>query len=58
MIEDIFNDLTKTNIAVGVFCLWVLWNLVTRIDEERRISSLGKHAPTIRVYLPYSTYPS
>lgn len=54
MIEDIFKDLTTTNIVVGVFGLWVLWNLVTRIDEERRILSYGKHAPTIRVYLPYS----
>lgn len=54
MIEDIFKDLTTTNIVVGVLGLWVLWNLVTRIDEERRILSYGKHAPTIRVYLPYS----
>ncbi|KFY87560.1 hypothetical protein V500_06893 [Pseudogymnoascus sp. VKM F-4518 (FW-2643)] len=54
MIEDIFKDLTTTNIVVGVFGLWVLWNIVTRIDEERRILSYGKHAPTIRVYLPYS----
>lgn len=54
MIEDIFNDLTKTNIAVGVFCLWVLWNIVTRIDEERRIAAYGKHAPAVRCWLPYS----
>ena len=58
MIEDIFKDLTTTNIVVGVFGLWVLWNLVTRIDEERRILSYGKHAPTIRVYLPYSKPPA
>lgn len=54
MIEDILNDLTKTNIAVGVFCLWVLWNIVTRIDEERRIAAYGKHAPAVRCWLPYS----
>ncbi|OBT66685.1 hypothetical protein VE03_03950 [Pseudogymnoascus sp. 23342-1-I1] len=54
MIEDIFGDLTKTNIAVIVFGLVVLWNVITRIDEERRILALGKHAPTVRVYLPYS----
>lgn len=54
MIEDIFNDLTKTNIAVGVVCLWILWNLVTRIDEERRIAAYGKHAPRVSYWLPYS----
>lgn len=54
MIEDIFKDLTTANIVVGAFGLWVLWNLVTRIDEERKIASLGKHAPAGRAYLPYS----
>ncbi|KFX86186.1 hypothetical protein O988_09724, partial [Pseudogymnoascus sp. VKM F-3808] len=56
MIEDIFNDLdiTRTNIVVGLFGLFILWNLVSRLDEERRIAQMGKHASIIPSWLPYS----
>ncbi|KFY35705.1 hypothetical protein V494_05674, partial [Pseudogymnoascus sp. VKM F-4513 (FW-928)] len=50
MIEEIFGDITKTNIAVGALCLLVLWSIVRRIDEERRINSLGKRAPQVKAY--------
>jgi hypothetical protein len=59
MIEDIFNDLdiTRTNIVVGLFGLFILWNLVSRLDEERRIAQMGKHASIIPSWLPYSKLP-
>lgn len=52
IVEELIQNLTPTGTAVGVIGFLVIVYWIRRIQIERKISSLGTHAPIIPTYLP------
>ncbi|OJD18980.1 hypothetical protein AJ78_01008 [Emergomyces pasteurianus Ep9510] len=52
IVEELIQNLTPVRAVVGVTGFLVIFYWIRRIQIERKISSLGSHAPIIPTYLP------
>lgn len=58
MIEEVLAETSPKKLALGVAGAYGVFWLVRRIATERKIKSLGGHAPRIQTWAPYGLWPS
>lgn len=55
LLNNIIDNVSRKDIVIGILGFFVVYISVKWISEERKIRSLGGHAPKIGTYLPFGS---